>query len=379
MTTAEVAHALNINARTVTKASTRYLRDVGARAPGHIGPNNYSQEFLEWYNARPENRSYLRGKRGDAKFFDDGREGPLPGALNDLDEFLASDGQREQQTSHSHRPGGEMPEHGRANSESDSPTMQPRTCQICHRTFTPPQRSTSLSLGDNHLRLCAACRRVAMDASEGHDPAPDMPTDHRNASTVAGAPMRQVVFDLETWGLDRGWGVTMIASFLIHGGTHGPERVTLRQRDSAAGKAGRRSDDREISEKIIGILKECHIGYAHNGDRFDVKWIRTVALKYGLEMPRLKLVDPCSIAWKKYLIGRNSLEAVADFLGISEEKEGQKVHLSPDVWRGALMDDDDECWNNLVVRCESDVEILNRISAKVTRDVGMVDYSGSWK
>lgn len=241
--------------------------------------------------------------------------------------------------------------------------------------FTPPNGPTILSTGDNHRTHCARCRRAIKDATLNVD----MPLDEGPLHAGPGAPMRQVVFDLETWGLDRGWGVTLVACFMIHGNPSGPKQITLKHRDSKAWKSGKRSDDREIAEEIFRILTPCHIAYAHNGDRFDVKWLRTVALKYGLQMPRIKLVDPCAIAWKRYLLGRNSLEAVADFLGISEEEDGQKVHLSPDVWRGALMDDDDAAWNELVVRCKSDVEILNRISARVTGDVGLVDFQGSWR
>jgi hypothetical protein len=117
------------------------------------------------------------------------------------------------------------------------------------------------------------------------------------------------------------------------------------------------------------------VAYAHNGQNFDFKWLRTVALKYGLVMPRLKLIDPCQIAWKRYRLGRNSLEALADFLGLKEEK----LHVSPDVWRGALMDDDDSCWDTLVARCKSDVSLLNEVASKTTGDVGMIDFQGSYR
>ena len=89
-----------------------------------------------------------------------------------------------------------------------------RTCNICLQTFMPPHRATVLSTGDNHLRLCAGCRRV--EKGVGEDAPSEMPRLH------SAAPMRQEVFDLATWGLDRGWGVTLIASFLIHGGEVGP-------------------------------------------------------------------------------------------------------------------------------------------------------------
>jgi DNA polymerase III epsilon subunit-like protein len=255
--------------------------------------------------------------------------------------------------------------------QADELSFQAKPCQVCGRQFTPPRGATVLSTDDNHTKLCAECRRAVRDATLNLTHPSEGPVLHDGP----GAPMRQVVFDLETWGLDRGWGVTLVAAFLIHGEPEGPKRITLKHRDSVAWKAGKRSDDREIAEEVFRILGRCHIAYAHNGDRFDIKWLRTVALKYGLQMPRLKLVDPCAIAWKRYLLGRNSLEAVADFLGIPQKK----LHIPPDVWRGALMDDDDECWRLVVERGSSDVDILNAVASAVTGDVGLVDYQGSWR
>lgn len=255
--------------------------------------------------------------------------------------------------------------------QADEISYQAKPCQSCAKMFTPPRNPTVLSTGDNHGKLCAECRRAVKDATQHLDSPSEGPVLHEGL----GAPMRQVVFDLETWGLDRGWGVTLVASFLIHGGSEGPKRITLSHRDSEAWKAGKRSDDHALAEEVFRILSSCHIAYAHNGDRFDIPWLRTVALKYGLQMPRIKLVDPCQIAWKRYRIGRNSLECVADFLGLKQSK----LHLAPEIWRGALMDDDDECWSKLLERCVSDVDLLNAVASSVTGDVGLVDYQGSWR
>jgi hypothetical protein len=254
-------------------------------------------------------------------------------------------------------------------------SFQPRPCRACRKPFTPPRHAGMLSTGDNHRTHCPSCRRAIKDADLGLE----IPMDEGVLHSGPEAPIRQIIFDLETWGLDRGWGVTLVASFMIHGGPEGTKRITLKHRDSKAWKSGKRSDDREMAEEVFRIFAPGCIAYAHNGDRFDVKWLRTVALRYELQMPRIKLIDPCAIAWKRYRLGRNSLEALADFLKISDEEEGQKVHLSPDVWREALMDDDDTAWADLVKRCESDVLILNKIASKVTGDVGLIDYQGSWR
>lgn len=250
-----------------------------------------------------------------------------------------------------------------------------RPCEVCTTIFTPPHHGPgSLSFKDNYLTHCPKCRRATLAAVAG-EPAPsDSPSPHYLA-----APMRQLVFDLETWGLDRGWGVTMVASYISFGGPEGAVQKTFTLRDYESWKSGLRSYDRDLVAEFLDVFRDHHIAYAHNGERFDVRWLRTVALKYGLDMPRVKLVDPCSIAWRRYLLGRNSLEAVADYLGFGGHGESAKLHVSPDVWRKALMDNDDAAWTLLVQRCESDVEVLSKIAAKVTGDVGMVDYSGSWR
>jgi len=244
-----------------------------------------------------------------------------------------------------------------------------RDCRVCQTTFTPPHRATSLSEGNNHLYLCPSCRRSVRSAIAKEPVVEEVPTTFYRAP----APLRQVVFDLETWGLDRGWGITLVASFLFHGAGEESKTETLLLRETEAWQVGKRSDDQELAERIFALLKPCHIAYAHNGEFFDIRWLRTVALRYGLEMPRLKLIDPAAIARKKYLLGRNSLEALGDFLEIPH----QKIHLSPDVWRGALLDDSEEAWGRLVERCESDVQMLNAIAGRVVGDVGMIDYAGS--
>ena len=254
-------------------------------------------------------------------------------------------------------------------------SYRPRDCEVCMSSFTPPHRANSLSTDDNHTRLCAACRRNVKAIGAGELPAVDGPTQHYLA-----APMRQLVFDLETWGLDRGWGVTLVYSRLLHGGPKGPEKLTLTARDFAPWKKGIRSNDRDFVADVIEDLYQGNLIYAHNGERFDVRWLRTVALRYGFDMPKTKLVDPCAIAWRKYLVGRNSLEALADFLRPRfPNLAWDKMHVPVDIWRQALMDNDDESWKMLIKRCESDVEVLNSVASCVSGDVGMIDNIGSFR
>lgn len=242
-----------------------------------------------------------------------------------------------------------------------------RDCVVCTRSFTPPHRANRLTTDGNHLTHCPSCRREIKAALEGEQTT-QSPTFHNNA-----APLKQVVFDLETWGLDAGWGVVMQGDFLEYGHTAVPRRTSVSLRDFKPWKEGRRSDDSAMVKACIDILNRNHLAYAHNGQNFDIRWLRTVAMKHQIPFPQIKLIDPAQVAWQKYRLGRNSLEAIADFLELPYEK----YHIAPNVWRKALMDDDDEMWKELAYRCSTDVDLLNAVAGAVTGDVGMIDFKGS--
>lgn len=232
-----------------------------------------------------------------------------------------------------------------------------RACSVCGTTFQPPHRGIVMQSD-----RCADCRGIELAETPIHDPAPQQPLT---------PPLVQGVFDLETYTLDRNWGVLLVASVLIHRGA-APEVHTLTLRDYP-GWPDRRGDDGQLAEDFAKKLDECHILIAHNGNRFDVPWMRTLALKHGFQWREKKLVDPCALAWKRYKLSNNSLQTVANFLGL-----GQKMPLAESVWRDAILNNDDEAWQLLKTRCESDVTILNAIAAKVVGSVGTLDYSGSF-
>lgn len=237
----------------------------------------------------------------------------------------------------------------------------PRRACACGKDFIPP-------LNAPETERCPECRRL-VQRPRGHNPY----RDGRQKIEGLTPPLRIGVFDLETWGLDRGWGVTMVGSLLIHDGTP-PQISTFLLRDTAPYQQGRRSDDHELGQTVLNLLHDCDVLIAHNGARFDVPWLNSVALKFG--MPRFvskKLIDPVQIARKRYRIGGNSLSSLADFLGLEEEK----MPVPREVWRRALLDDHEPSWQVLAERCESDVRLLNSVAARVVPDAGLIDFSGS--
>ena len=116
-------------------------------------------------------------------------------------------------------------------------------------------------------------------------------------------------------------------------------------------------------ESIITELKKYSILIAHNGLYFDVRFLDGRALEYGLPVigPNHKLIDPCQIARKHLNLRRNSLDAIAMHLKLNE----QKMHLEPEVWVRAGLDNDEEAMETLVERCHSDVRVLEEIAARI--------------
>lgn len=245
-----------------------------------------------------------------------------------------------------------------------------RECAICTREFSPPHRK----FGEVSDR-CGDCRKLAdLDHSSPYKDYSGGPKLPKVQTHTLAPPLKQAVFDLETFSLDRGWGVLMVASILVHGEGE-PKMHTFDLRESSTWP-DKRSEDAELAAKVIKILSDCHLAYAHNGRNYDLPWLNSIALKYGLPPLNIKLIDPVQIARRKYRIGSNSLSSLAAFLELPEEK----MPVPADTWRFALLNNDKKSWDTLRERCESDVRLLNMVASRVTRDVGMIDYSGSaWR
>lgn len=246
-----------------------------------------------------------------------------------------------------------------------------RECEVCTKMFKPPHRK----FGEATKR-CRECIDLAEAEPsltyKGYKGGPNLP--QAPVHTLA-SPLKQAVFDLETFSLDRGWGVLMVGSILVHG--EGPEPVWYNfDLTQSSTWPDRRSEDGELAAKIIKVLSGCHVAFAHNGAQYDVPWLNSIALKYNLPPLNIKLIDPVQVARKKYRIGSNSLGSLANFLELDEEK----MPVPPDTWRFALFNNDKRAWQTLRERCQSDVRLLNKVAAKVTRDVGMIDNQGSaWR
>src|ERR1700686_4347153 len=124
------------------------------------------------------------------------------------------------------------------------------------------------------------------------------------------------VFDLETTNLSADFGVILCGVI---------KPANAEARVFRAGRLNRswhkrRSDDRAVLRGIVKELEQYDIWVAHNGQRFDVPFLRTRLLAYGLDpLPAKKLIDPVLLARNKLRMSFNSLDQVANHLGVNSK------------------------------------------------------------
>jgi DNA polymerase elongation subunit (family B) len=182
-----------------------------------------------------------------------------------------------------------------------------------------------------------------------------------------------LILDLETTDLDADRGVILCASYES---SKRPGKVkTLRQDvTSPTWKKGDRGNDKELVKQICKLVREHDIIVAHNGSRFDIPMLRTRALRWGLTpLKEVKLIDPCSIAWRKFKLRSNSLGRIADYVGIKDKK----TPLDMSTWADATLRGCKKAMNLIVEHCEADIRVLSGVLNFVKPFIKLLDEKGS--
>ena len=180
------------------------------------------------------------------------------------------------------------------------------------------------------------------------------------------------IFDLETTSLEGDRGIILCAC--IQSSTTG-KIETIRTDDLNPGwKRGRRGDDSETVRRIVKSLTAHDVLVAHNGSRFDMPFLRTRMARWGMDrLPDMKLVDPCSIAWRKLRLRSNSLGAIADHIGLRDKK----TPLDMSTWADAMLNGSRPAMDLIVKHCVADVKVLAGVLKLVKPYVKLLDDRGS--
>ncbi len=117
--------------------------------------------------------------------------------------------------------------------------------------------------------------------------------------------------------------------------------------------------DKFLIEQFIDVLNDADLIVAHNGDNFDIKWLKTRALYHGLHkkmLPNYKQFDTLKVAKSKLYLNSNRLDYISKFLGF----EG-KIHTTPDLWNKVVMLNDRKAMVDMLEYCDEDVRQLEKV------------------
>lgn len=127
----------------------------------------------------------------------------------------------------------------------------------------------------------------------------------------------------------------------------------------------RKSNDKTIVKKLVGLLDEADIVVAHNGDRFDLPVILGRALVHGINPPSpYHTVDTCRIARRRFRYTTNSLANLAEELGLYHQKEKHKKFPGFELWLECLRNND-EAWAEMKEYNVEDVLVLEELYLKM--------------
>lgn len=181
------------------------------------------------------------------------------------------------------------------------------------------------------------------------------------------------IVDLETSDLDANKAVLLVACIKS---SLTKEMICLRidDEDKTSWDRGLRGEDRYIVGNTAAILAEHDVVVAHNGTRFDLPFLRTRLLRHRLpRLPDLKVVDPCSILFRKFKMQSNSLAAAIDFLELREKK----TPLSVSVWMDAILNGSKVALDKIEKHCIQDVKALEGVFNAVKPYIKLLDDRGS--
>ena len=115
--------------------------------------------------------------------------------------------------------------------------------------------------------------------------------------------------------------------------------------------------DKKLLEEFIKIANQADELVGHNGDKFDLPWIRTRCLFHNiLVFPNYSTLDTLKSARSKFRFNSNRLDYIAQFLGL-----GKKIHTGFNLWKEIVLNNDKKSLDKMVTYCKGDVILLEKI------------------
>jgi uncharacterized protein YprB with RNaseH-like and TPR domain len=133
-----------------------------------------------------------------------------------------------------------------------------------------------------------------------------------------------------------------------------------------------RQNDKRLLKEFLAVFNEADEVVAHNGDRFDIPWIRTRCLIHGLPMmPNPKSIDTLKYARSKFNFNSNRLDYLAQYMGL-----GGKLPTGFDLWKGVVLRKSESALAKMVRYCKRDVLLLEKVWDRMNSYVPAKSHAG---
>lgn len=138
-------------------------------------------------------------------------------------------------------------------------------------------------------------------------------------------------------------------------------------------------DDADMLKEFIEVLNESDEAIGHNGDRFDIPWLRTRCIKHGITcFPKYKTIDTLKIARSGFNFNSNRLDYISKFIGGKA-----KLPTDFDLWK-RVMAGDKKALSTMTEYCRNDVLMLENVYHELSKyvepktNIAILEGNESW-
>ena len=131
-------------------------------------------------------------------------------------------------------------------------------------------------------------------------------------------------------------------------------------------------NDKAMLEQFLAVINEADECVHHNGDKFDLPWLKTRCLFHGLPtIPDYKTADTLQWARRKFYFNSNKLDYIAKFLGI-----GGKIKTEFGLWKDIVLNNCPIAMKKMCDYCMKDVVLLEQVWKRLSLVVTQKTHAG---
>lgn len=175
-------------------------------------------------------------------------------------------------------------------------------------------------------------------------------------------PIKRLFFDIETSYyklLIKTWQLKNFKRYFDHNDIVDEKKIICIsykwQYEDVVHTVDWRMGERDMLKAFIKVLGDSDEAIAHNGDRFDLPFLRTRCLANGVLMfPTYRTLDTLKKSRNSFLFASNRLDYLGQLTGIG----GKMKHEGFEMWEQIVEEGDEDALKRMIAYCERDVALL---------------------